>query len=249
MRIIWEITDEDSQRALSFYEAQESNPFVKKRIERNINKVGVELSEAAFWQQMIMCLLTSQQRSGPDSPISRFMRITPFRLSLHVCKGVPNLRGLVKKELLANGCGRMIDRVSTFISENFEVLERGKWGLVSTAYEKLGQQAGSSEEMLLARTISSTLKGFGPKQARNLLQSLGLTRYEVPIDSRISKWLNEFGFPIKISVGALSDEEYYQFVSDGFQLLCKRIAVFPAVMDAAIFSSFDSGWSADNVVF
>ena len=33
--------------------------------------------------------------------------------------------------------------------------------------------------------MSERLAGFGPKQARNLLQGLGLTRYEIPIDSRI----------------------------------------------------------------
>jgi len=34
------------------------------------------------------------------------------------------------------------------------------------------------------------LKGIGPKQSRNLRQALGLLRYEIPIDSRIVKWLN-----------------------------------------------------------
>ena len=37
-----------------------------------------------------------------------------------------------------------------------------------------------------ARWIASRLVGFGPKQSRNLLQSLGLGRYEIPLDSRFA---------------------------------------------------------------
>src|SRR3712207_8726784 len=43
----------------------------------------------------------------------------------------------------------------------------------------------------LFRSIDDSLKGFGPKQSRNLLQGLGLTRYEIPIDIRITRWFND----------------------------------------------------------
>ncbi|HEY5911360.1 MAG TPA: hypothetical protein VJA21_12225 [Verrucomicrobiae bacterium] len=38
---------------------------------------------------------------------------------------------------------------------------------------------------------------------------------------------------------ALADEEYYCFVLDGVQQLCAASKVFPCILDAAIFSSFD----------
>ena len=72
--------------------------------------------------------------------------------------------------------------------------------------------------------------------------------YEIPIDSRITKWLNDFGFPIKLSATALADHNYYNFVSDGFQVICKACDIKPCVMDAVIFSSFDKKWTKDNVV-
>ena len=76
-----------------------------------------------------------------------------------------------------------------------------------------------------------------------MLQMLGLTRHEIPLDSRIVKWLNEFGFPIRLTAASLADENYYQFVGDGFQALCRAAGVLPCLMDAAIFSSIDkSGW-------
>jgi hypothetical protein len=77
-----------------------------------------------------------------------------------------------------------------------------------------------------------------------------LSRYEVPIDSRITKWLNEFGFPIRLTANALADRNYFEFVSDGFQRLAGACGIAPCVLDAAIFSSFDDGgWTDENVVW
>jgi len=92
--------------------------------------------------------------------------------------------------------------------------------------------------------------GFGPKQSRNLLQSLGLTRYEIPIDSRIIKWLNEFGFPLRLSSPALADRPYHCFVMEGFQEICRACEVMPCVLDAAIFASFDKeGWTEEKIIW
>ncbi len=87
--------------------------------------------------------------------------------------------------------------------------------------------------------MDNNLSGFGPKKARNLLQELGLTIYEIPIDSRITKWLNKFGFPFKLSSTALSDRNYYNMILDGFQRVCEETGIYPCVLDAAIFASFD----------
>lgn len=88
--------------------------------------------------------------------------------------------------------------------------------------------------------MDATFAGIGPKQARNLLQGLGLTRYEIPIDSRISKWLEEFGFPVPLSAAALSDGRYYHFISTAIVELCEHCDVYPCVLDAAVFSSVDN---------
>ena len=89
------------------------------------------------------------------------------------------------------------------------------------------------------------LKGFGPKQSRNLWQSLGLTRYEIPIDSRIVKWLNYNEFPFTLSASGLSDENYYQFIMDSIQKWCLEADIIPCVLDGAIFSSYDEEWPED----
>ena len=91
----------------------------------------------------------------------------------------------------------------------------------------------------MADFLHNEFKGFGPKQSRNFLQSLGLTKYEIPIDSRISQWLNNFGFPIRLSSTSLSDKAFYHFVSDGIIELCEKAGIYPCELDAGIFSSFD----------
>lgn len=77
-----------------------------------------------------------------------------------------------------------------------------------------------------------------------------MSQFEIPIDSRITKWLNEFGFPVRLTATALSDHDYYEFVSDGFQQLAKACGVAPCVLDAAIFSSFDAdAWTEENATW
>jgi thermostable 8-oxoguanine DNA glycosylase len=128
-------------------------------------------------------------------------------------------------------------------------LEKGGWKIVfETVEDMVGNQAVQKERES-AEIINDSLKGFGPKQSRNLLQSLGLTKFETPVDSRITKWLFAFGFPIKLSATALSDKNYYNFVLDGFQAICKTCDIYPCVLDAAIFSSFDGDWPEDGLVW
>ena len=81
-------------------------------------------------------------------------------------------------------------------------------------------------------------KGFGPKQSRNLLQELGLTRFEIPIDSRVTGWLNKaLKFPFEVTSQALSDKHVYNLILDAVNKLCKECGTFPCVLDAAIFSA------------
>ena len=72
-----------------------------------------------------------------------------------------------------------------------------------------------------------------------MLQALNLTRHEIPIDSRVTSWLNDFGFPLHLNAAALADPNYYSFVSDGIRHLCERSGVLPCVLDAAVFSLRD----------
>ena len=107
--------------------------------------------------------------------------------------------------------------------------------------KSLQYEATQEEERKVADDINKYFAGFGPKQSRNFLQWLGLTRYEIPIDSRITNWLNEeFKFPVILNARSLQDRNYYHFVSDGIQELCKACDVYPCVFDAAVFARADA---------
>ena len=249
MNINWEINETDVQKVKTFLN-EHQNPFVVQRISRNVKKQNVEIDRNSILKGIVMCLLTSQQRSGPNSPISKFLRLQPFHFTVEEFTSQKSLENFIKETLKKHGLNRYINRISEYIVTNFNHLEKTNWQLFNNLEPLINVKAQKEFERELANNIVQSFKGFGPKQSRNLLQSLGLTKYEIPIDSRITNWLNKFGFPLTLSSIALQDKEYYNFVSDGIQALCERANIFPCVLDAAIFSSFDNGeWTDDNIVY
>ena len=88
--------------------------------------------------------------------------------------------------------------------------------------------------------IEKNYEGFGPKQSRNFWQELGLTRYEFVLDSRVIKWLKQIKFPLPLSSEALSNEEYYVFLSDILRELCIKADILPCMLDASVFASYDA---------
>ena len=245
MKLIWQIEESDIAKAKAFYEKNKNNIFVKNRIKRNVNNEAPGYSRDLFWEAMVSCLLTTQQRSGPDSHITNFICTVPFPLGYTECKASNDLKHLVEKVLTDFGGIRRAKSISEQIERNYIWLEGGGWKVIEDLLANLLNSKTAEVEKKSAQTINKYLYGFGPKQSRNLLQMLGLTKYEIPIDSRITKWLNAFGFPIKLSAAALGDIHYYNFVQDGFQKICEACEIYPCVMDAVIFSSFDTEWPED----
>ena len=249
MKLLWQIEHSDIQKVKSFYEAQKTNAFVLNRIERNVKKALPQFSEELFWEAMISCLITTQQRSGPDSSVTKFICTKPFPLNYSKCRASGNLQNTVAETITEFGGLRRGKTIGEEVEFNFKWLENSGWAIVHEIVEAMTKNQTAATERKSAEIIIDNLKGFGPKQSRNLLQSLGLTKFEIPVDSRITKWLKVFGFPIKLSATALSDKNYYNFVLDGFQRLCESCDIFPCVLDAAIFSSFDEKWPEDKLVW
>jgi N-glycosylase/DNA lyase len=239
MKLLWEIEDRDVARVRAFYSEHENNEFVVSRRRINVEGNPPKFSRPAFWKAMVSCLLTTQQRAGPNSAVSRFSGTRTFSLNYGRCRQQPNLERFARKTLVEFGGIRRSNRLAEEIQYNFTWLEDGGWDEIRESIARLKRNRSQKAEARAADFIDDSLKGFGPKQSRNLLQGLGLTRHEIPIDSRITKWLNEFGFPIVLSTTALADRNYYGFVADGFHSLCKACDIYPCLLDAAIFSSYD----------
>jgi hypothetical protein len=250
MKIIWQIKPQDVERVRAFVDSHRNDPFVRQRIASNLSETKLTPSRDDFWYMMVSCLLTTQQRSGPDSAVTRFINSVPFPLSYQLCVSQDDLRSFARDVIGGFGGLRFSNRLSDHIATNLHRLEQGLWNETVSILEELRLAQTVQSEREAAGFVSAHFKGFGPKQSRNLLQGLGLTRYEIPIDSRITKWLNDFGFPVRLSATALSDPNYYNFVSDGIQQLCAQSGVYPCVLDAVIFTSFDrGGWSEEHIVW
>lgn len=250
MKIEWIVNKEDVKRVRGFFELHKKNAFVMRRVERNLAGVKPEVTKELVWQQMISCQLTTQQRSGPGSHVSRFISTQPFPLGYLICQTQKDIERYCTMVLSDFGGLRRSSQIGKEIAANLLLLDEGAWSQTMKLLEGLRVEHGPDAEQQAANFINDNFSGFGPKQSRNLLQSLGLTQYEIPIDSRITKWLNDFGFPMRLSATALSDREYYQLVSSGLQSLCEACDIRPCVLDAAIFASFDGdGWTIENAMW
>jgi hypothetical protein len=250
MKIVWRIDRKDVKKVRAFFCEHRETPFVKMRTRKNLRKRKPPVTRAKFWMVMVGCLLSTQQRSGPDTPVSRFLRTRPFPLSYGICLRQRDLAAFAGKVLRKAGGLRRSTVIGRELAENRAFLKEGGWAETFTVLEAVRLKPRPEAERKAAGFIDERFRGFGPKQSRNLLQGLGLSRYEIPIDSRITQWLNDFGFPVKLTANSLADRSYYNFVSDGFQQLCAACQIMPCVLDAAIFSSFDKGgWTEKNLVW
>jgi hypothetical protein len=239
VNLIWDVSADDASRVRTFLAKHGQTKFMKDREARNLRSDKPELTRDEVWTVLVGCLLTTQQRSGPASHVSRILDERPFPLSYERCREQPRAAKFCREVLTKSGGIRRAPTIGDEIEKNLRLLESRLWPALMRELNQLRAATTPSEEREVARYIARNFDGFGPKQSRNMIQWLGLSRYETPIDSRVTKWLNEFGFPIHLSAAPLSDEDYYCFVGDGFQALCAKASVYPCMLDAAIFESFD----------
>jgi thermostable 8-oxoguanine DNA glycosylase len=250
VEINWKVDPSEKEQLRAFVTAQSSNVFVRNRYSKNVINPPVSVTLEDFWQSLVGCLLTSRQRSGPDSHVSRFLLTEPFPLSYQFFQLQRNPESAASHVLKEFGGIRFTSRIPQFLAKNYLAIQRGLWQSTNRVLQQTIDQRKPQAERKAAEFIRRNYKGFGPKQSRNLLQDLGLTMHEIPIDSRITKWLNGFGFPVALSATALTDPDYYNFVSDGIQEICRQSGILPCVLDAAIFSSYDGdGWTEENVLW
>ncbi len=249
MKLAWQVDDADIAKVKAFFSKLQDNPVVRLRAATNLATNKQQITKDFFWQAMLSCMLTTQQRSSPNSPVIRFISAKPFPLTYEDCCRQVDIASYVTKKLTAFGGVRRSSIIGTEAKANFTYLHDHHWHHTLRHLDLVRVKPCQATERVAARFIAERFKGFGPKQSRNLLQFLGLSQFEIPIDSRITRWLNDFGFPMKLTATALADQSYYEFVSEGFQQLAAACEITPCLLDAAIFASFDGDrWTDENVI-
>jgi len=236
---------EDVKRVRQLFEASANQQFVIERQCDNVNGPPPTFSRDQLWYVLIGCLLTTQQRSTRGSPINRFLEMEPFPLALSKCN-TGNISTLVETEIKKHGGIRRGPTIGRQAQVNFDRLESGEWRNAELTFRALLEQrkrspasADKEAERGAARWVADTFAGFGPKQARNLWQWLGLTRYEIPLDSRVSDWINK-NLSVNVKASRLPDSRYYEAVLDYVQELCEGAGVLPCMFDAAAFRYDDA---------
>lgn len=238
MHITWNVSKQDARRVREFVHRHRSDPFVRRRADRNLGPRPANVAKSRFWRALVMGLVTTQQRSGPGSMVSRFLSERPFPLGWNLCTRTDDLEGFAERTLTHRRLRRS-RVISAELAESFQVLTNGAWPKVHKRLAGLAERRSPTKERDAANLLAHTFQGIGPKQSRNILQSLGLTLHEIPLDSRIIKWLNELGFPLVLTASSLRNPPYYELVLDGVQQLCRQAGVYPCILDAAIFTSYD----------
>lgn len=250
MKLEWRIDAGDVSRVQALVDGQSSNALIRARKERNLAEAKPAVTKERFWRAMVSMRLTTRQKSGPESYVARFIRQNPFPLAYADVRRTREPAALIAKALRIAGGIRFADKIASELSQNLSILENGAWPGTLEQCNRLTRLVSREVEIEVADHVQKHFLGFGPKQSRNLLQSLGLTRYEIPIDSRLTDWLNEFGFPVRLNATGLADDNYYRFISDGIQTLCERSGVLPCIFDAAVFALRDStDWTDENVIY
>jgi hypothetical protein len=239
MKPTWEIDKATTQRWREFVDANINNQPVKDRRKRNVARKGINLSKVNLWKSFVSCQVTTQQRSGPGTPVSRFMQSNSLALKYQACRRAKGVEGLLEREFAAAGLWRTAIMASNLASI-LAMLEAGEWKGLLRQLRTLKSNTTRGKEVKVAQYLQSRkYPGLGPKQSRNFIQRVGLSRYEIPLDSRILKKLKEFGCSFVPRATALSDETVYRFVQSGLQQIAESLEMYPCVLDACIFSGFD----------
>ena len=153
--------------------ARLSDSRVQERIRRNVEPRVETFSPELFWSRQIGCLLTTQQKSGPGSAVSRFMEQDPFPLTQAVCD-CADVETIVHNTLVGKGL-RFTTKIAKEVAINLERLRGTGWTEIENQFNELQTQKRRKpqasdyvKERGAADVVDKLLKGFGPKQARNL---------------------------------------------------------------------------------
>jgi hypothetical protein len=256
--LTWAIPDQRISEIKAFYQEHEKCPMVLRRKQKNVRGEARDLSKDNFIRAMLYCLCTTRQRSGPNGKVAQFFRRKRFPITERYCRKNQNgLPQMLRRELSRAGI-RFNKKIPAYFSENWRRLENNDWGLWRELCNDVpGKRRNAAWEREMAQSIHQEkhergfkLKGFGPKQSRNLLQLLGFSRHEVPLDSRFMTWLHDYGFPHQLTDSQLQSSVLYEIIEDAIIEIARQVDIYPCLLDAAVFSAEDGdGWTTENLLF
>ncbi len=226
---------------------QERTQYFKtltKDWKKNLDRKKRPITKPVFWREMVHARLTSQTKV---ERVEDFMKSGSFLLDYEKVRSERDVEDLIA-ETVRRAKIRFPQKTAEHLACNLAWLEEGDgWKQARDKCNRLTKLPATTDEKErqetereVANYVRRTFKGFGPKQSRNLLQMLRLTRYETPIDSRVMNWLNQYLPPhAQLTSRVLSNSKRYESILDDIQQLCREAKEYPRVFDAAVFSVMD----------
>ena len=238
MLLKWEIEDSDVTTVKDIIQQQSCARIVLDRIKNNLADNKRCVTKRRLWKEIVSSRLTTLARVSKDGNLARFLNTHEHRLSYNCIEKISSdrLESYVLETLHSHSIGTHRRKISSDLAKNFITLEAKGWDEVLFQCNQLIRLQPRATEAKVANYINDRLVGFGPKQSRNMLQGIGLTRYEKPIDSRVTNWLNKrLRLPLKVTPTALSDKHCYALILDAVCCLCEKCGIYPCILDASIF--------------
>lgn len=234
----WKISDGFLSNIRKIVDTNINSRIVKERFEKNINRKRDKLSKNEIWYVLIGCHITSNQKSGKGSPAEKFLnsnnRILDYKKIIDL-----DLNDIAKE--LSKYQIRFNQRIARQLIEILTILEKGEWNNLIFQLKTLVPQHSREDEIKVINYLlgDGKLVGIGQKQARNFLQWLGLSIYEVPIDTRVCKILKSCGCNFVPNGVGLQDGTVYRYMEDGINVLAEKLGIKPCILDACMFNSLE----------
>lgn len=269
MGLDWEISQDDVRKTVDFIKQNESRVYARKRVKDNISFPPPDINREIIWECMFDCLLSTRQKSGPKSPIAVFQNQKPYPLAYDDCLKQTDVEEFIRTQISTNPSIQYKNKIAKFAAYNLKWLEKHNgWDQINEWLKPLiEQRKGNPEphhqrvEREVSHKFDEYFKGIGPKQSRNFLQLLGLTRYEIPIDSRFVNWITANQFPLFFEGVPISSLDrntintrlstlyWYDSILDKLQELSGKCGILPVVLDGCVFASFDEEWKEGEIPF
>lgn len=242
----WTVSDDSIEAWRQLVAANRGKDLPTRRRKLNVQRKGIDLSKEVIWRRLIGCQVTTQQPSGPTSRVKRFLESSSPLLQLREARKATSLQRFVQEELSRAGLRRG-NVIGTHLHSTLQRLEGGEWAILIGHLETIRNYPTVHKERTVVRYLCSKddgreekrYPGLGQKQSRNFIQWLGLSRYEIPLDSRVLKTLKGLGANFVPNGSALVDEAVYLFVQDLLHMIAARLDIYPCELDACVFASAD----------
>ena len=152
MEIIYKISSNEVKRLKDFYDKWLEDPFVVRRYEKNVLKKNGQIAKPQIWETMISCLLSTQQRSGPESFVTKFIAAKAFPLKYTDCLNQKDCSKYIK-DVISNFKGlRRANTIGKESDHNLKWLEKEGWAILLPKFEDLDQDGLLNIEEYLIET-------------------------------------------------------------------------------------------------